>query len=54
MNNRYITLGTFVLVTLGLLVVAGLVRSVALDGMQREREGEAGPHPGRGHVQGQG
>ncbi|GEP39461.1 hypothetical protein NPS01_31240 [Nocardioides psychrotolerans] len=31
---------SFVLVTLGLLVVAGLVRSVALDGMQREREGE--------------
>ncbi|WP_309649895.1 hypothetical protein [Nocardioides sp.] len=31
---------SFVLVTLGLLLVAGLVRSVTLDGMQREREGE--------------
>lgn len=31
---------SFVLVTLGLLLVAGLVRSVTLNGMQREREGE--------------
>ncbi len=38
MRDRLIL--SFVVVTLGLLMAAGAVRSVALDGVQREREGE--------------